>query len=508
MLFTVSDCLLYLQQEGLVLEQSIEKIKYNPVAGLSFDNRTIKPGEVFVCKGVAFHAEYLDRAIQAGAVCYLSETVWKEDFPYIRVSDIRLAMAAIAKWFYREDASSLKTIGITGTKGKTTVASFLNSILDDFHVAKCGLPTALISSIFVYDGTVKEDAKLTTPEAMDLWRHLANAGKHLLDYAVCEVSSQALKYHRTKGIDFDAAVFLNIGEDHISDVEHKDFEDYFSSKLSIFQSAQIAVINSSSEYYQEIVSAAENAGCEVISFGFLPSDTLYCTGFVHLENGTSFSARWKNEASLLYEITLSGSYNVENALAALAVAKVFGVPYCHAKRGLSSAVAKGRGVHLATNDKKIKVIVDYAHNKMSMNALFSYANEAFPNQKMIAVFGAPGQKAKNRRADMGLVAGAFCDYVVITEDDPAAEALEDICHEIAENVSKTGTPHEIVYQRDRAIQKAFSLLEEEGGVLLLCGKGAETSQKRQNGSEFYEGDEFFAKKEIEYYDKNRILLSL
>lgn len=508
MLLTVFDCLLYLQKEGLVLTSSIEKVQNESIGGLSFDNRTIKKGEVFVCKGAAFRQEYLDRAIQAGALFYLSETVWKEDFPYIQVNDIRLAMAALAKAYYGEDAASLKKIGITGTKGKSTVASFMNAILDDFHIAECGVPTALISSIFVYDGTIKEEAKLTTPEAMDLWRYLASAGKHGLDYAVCEVSSQALKYHRTKGVDFDVALFLNIGEDHISDVEHRDFEDYFQSKLSIFQSAKVAVINSSSDYYQEIVSAAENAGCEIVSFGFQPSDTLYCVDIQHLEAGTSFSASWKGEEICFYEISLSGSYNVENAMAALAVAKLFNLPEQHIKSGLLSAVAKGRGVHLCTDDKKITVIVDYAHNKMSMNALFSYVKEAFPNQKIVSVFGAPGQKAKNRRADMGLVAGEFCDYVVITEDDPAAEPLADICAEIAENIAQKETPYEIIYERDVAIQKAFSLLEDEGGVLLLCGKGAETSQKRKNGLEFYEGDEFYAKREIESYHKNKMLLSL
>ena len=108
---------------------------------------------------------------------------------------------------------------------------------------------------------------------------------------------------------------------------------------------------------------------------------------------------------------------------------------------------------------------------------------------------------------MGLAAGEFCDHVIITEDDPAGESLADICAEIAENVKKTGTPYDIVYQRDLAIQRAFSLLEE-GGVLLLCGKGAETSQKRKNGSEAYEGDEFLARKQIELYDKNKITVSL
>jgi len=507
MLFTVFDCLSLLQKEGLVLTHSIETVAQNKIAGLSFDNRTIQQGEVFVCKGAAFRAEYLDLAIKAGAVMYLSEVVWKEDSSYIQVSDIRLAMASLAKAFFGEDAASLKKIGITGTKGKSTVASFLNAILDDYHIDKCGLPTALISSIFVYDGTEKEDAKLTTPEAFDLWRYLANAGKRGLDFAVCEVSSQALKYHRTKGVDFDVAVFLNIGEDHISDVEHRDFEDYFSSKLSIFNSAKVAVINSSSDHFGRVVLAAQKAGCEIVTFGFQSSDTLYCMDLCHLEKGTFFSARWKEESVLSYEISLSGSYNVENALAALAVAKYFDLPYCHAKCGLASAKAKGRGVHLSTKDKKITVIVDYAHNKMSMNALFSYVKEAFPNQKIISLFGAPGQKAKNRRKDMGLAAGEFCDHVIITEDDPAGEPLADICAEIAEHVAQNRATFDIVYQRDLAIQKAFSLLEE-GGVLLLCGKGAETSQKRKNGSEPYEGDEFFARKEIEIYDKNKITVSL
>ena len=135
MLLTVSDALSLLKKEGLILTYSIASVAQNPIEGLSFDNRTIQQGEVFVCKGAAFRAEYLDLAIQSGALLYLSETVWREDFPYIRVNDIRLAMALLAEAFYGEDAASLKTIGITGTKGKTTTALMIYHILN-----ACGLP--------------------------------------------------------------------------------------------------------------------------------------------------------------------------------------------------------------------------------------------------------------------------------------------------------------------------------------------------------------------------------
>ena len=509
MSMTVFDCLAVLQKEGLVLSESIDNsVGVRAVAGLSFDNRTLRSDEVFVCKGAAFRQEYLAKAIEAGALIYVSEFVWNTSFPYIQVYDIRLAMATLAKAYYENDVASLKKIGITGTKGKSTVSALLNSILDDYYEEKYGVKTALISSIKVYDGLVEEDAKLTTPEALDLWRHLANAGKNQLGFVVCEVSSQALKYHRTRGINFDAAVFLNIGEDHISDVEHPDFEDYFSSKLSIFKSCKVAFVNSSSDQYGRILSAAQQSACEVITFGFQPSDTMCCVKTEAGKPGTRFLAKWNNREEQWYEIALCGRYNIENALAALAVVFYFGIPYANAKKGLSSAVVKGRGIHLATDDKKITAIVDYAHNKMSMQALFSYTAEAFPHQKVISVFGAPGQKAKNRRLDMASVASEFSDYIIVTEDDPAGEPLENICKEIAEGIIKSGTPYEILYPREEAIQKAFSLLEDSGGVILLCGKGAETSQKRKNGNEAYEGDEFFAQKMIEIYNKNKMTIGV
>lgn len=501
MKYTVADCIRVLKEQGLLVLVSLGTLSLDSeITGLSFDNRTLRGGELFVCKGASFRAEYLDRAMAAGALFYVSEIVWNENYPHLAVRDIRLAMAAMAKAFYGAEADTVKKIGITGTKGKSTVAAILNAILDNYHVSQCSLKTALISSIRVYDGVVEEEAKLTTPEAFDLWRHLANAGKSGLDFAVCEVSSQALKYHRTEGVAFDAAVFLNIGEDHISDVEHKDFDDYFSSKLKIFKSAKIACINSASDKFEEVYHAATAAGCEIVTFGFRPEDTLCCTEMDTSCEGTAFHTVWHSCEEERFVIPLSGRYNLENALAALAVAHRFGVPYSNMASGLLAVSVKGRGVHLYTKDRKITAIVDYAHNKMSMEALFRYVASAFPNKKVITLFGAPGGKAKNRRRDMGLCAGTFSDHVILTEDDPAGEALEDICQEIALYVRQTKTPYTVICDRGEAIRYALSLVRE-GGVLLLCGKGAENTQKRAHGPEPYETDEYFVRQWIENYEK-------
>ena len=508
MKYTVASCLAVLQRENLLEKISLKTLSDStPITGISADNRIIGKGNLFLCKGVSFKKEYLESAMLMGASFYVSDRVWIEEYPYVLVKDVRLAMAAIAKWFYGESTEGMIKVGITGTKGKTTSSTILHGVLKNYAATQ-GIPfPALISSLSLCNGKNEIAATLSTPEPFDLWKCLADAGDYGACHAVCEVSSQALKYHRTKGIFFDIAVFLNIGEDHISDIEHKDFEDYFSSKLKIFENAKVACINSSTERFEEVVKAAEEAGCEVVTYGYRSDDTLSCCSVVGRASGTDFSVSWMNGTPEEYSIALSGRYNVENAMASLAASYLLKLPYENKRNGLANVSVKGRGVHLFTCDGAITTIVDYAHNKISMEALIEYVKEQFVGQRVITVFGCPGGKAKNRREGMGVVAGEGSDYVIITEDDPDKEDLASICREIASYVSKTNTPYEIIMNREDAIARAFSLVNKSGGVILLCGKGAEKTQKRSGQAVPYVSDECIAMQCIAVYDKENVTVS-
>ena len=185
---------------------------------VTFDNRTAGKDSLFVCKGAMFKEDYLLSAFEKGAILYVAERAYQENLPHLLVGDIRLAMSKLAVLFFSQEASSVTKIGITGTKGKTTVAAFLNAVLDTYCMRQYSRRSALISSLFTYDGIVDKPSLLTTPEAIELWRHLANASKSKIPYVVCEISSQAMKYHRASDVTFDAALFLNIGIDHISEI--------------------------------------------------------------------------------------------------------------------------------------------------------------------------------------------------------------------------------------------------------------------------------------------------
>ncbi|MDO4425153.1 MAG: Mur ligase family protein, partial [Planctomycetia bacterium] len=226
-----------------LLTETPKRIDDIGITSLSYDSRANRPGSLFFCKGNQFKPTYLDQAVENGAVCYVSEEEYEVVIPGIIVSDIRRAMAVIADTFYDHPYRSFYTVGITGTKGKTTTATFLKAIMDAWAEREHQQSSGLISSTRVVTGQRDESAVLTTPEALPLYHYLNEAKQSSLPFVTMEVSSQALKYHRTDGIAFNAVAFLNISEDHISPIEHPTFEDYLASKLRIFQISKNAVVN-------------------------------------------------------------------------------------------------------------------------------------------------------------------------------------------------------------------------------------------------------------------------
>ena len=227
-----------------------------PVVLVSYDSREVVPGTLFLCKGAHFRPEFLEAAREKGAFAYVSETIYpKAELPCIQVSDMRQAIAPLADLFYDHPSGRLKVIGLTGTKGKSSTAYYLKYILDEYMAQRGGPESGIISSIDTYDGGERFESHLTTPEPLELQRHFANALDHGLEYLTMEVSSQALKYHRTLCTDFAAACFLNIGQDHISPIEHPDFEDYFASKLRIFRQGAVNCVNLDCDHADRVLEA-------------------------------------------------------------------------------------------------------------------------------------------------------------------------------------------------------------------------------------------------------------
>ena len=473
------------------------------VSGITYNSREARPGILFVVKGAHFREQYLEDAIAAGAVCYVREdpkgtaaascsidgTVQAdESFPVrpgcigITVTDIRKAMPFIAETFYGKLSDELTMVGITGTKGKSTTAYYMRYILDDYMTQTGGKRTAICSGIDNYDGVIEEESHLTTPEIMELYQHMDNALKSGIRYMTMEVSSQALKYDRVDGITFEAGAFLNIGSDHISAIEHPDFNDYLESKLRLFSHCRKACINLDCEEQERIRAAS--ADCPYVITFSQEDETANVYGYDIRSDAGKVTFRVRGRGIEGYEdfdeeITLGtfGTINVENALAAVAMSALLGVPFEFVQSGLAKAVSPGRMEVFYSKDRKKIAIVDYAHNKLSYERFFETIKDEFPDKKMIIVFGCPGGKAFARREELGTIAGKNCIYSVITEEDYGEEDVNKICREIGEFVAAAGGKFEIITDRVEAIRKAITLMDDDT-ILFLPGKGRETREKR------------------------------
>ncbi|NLY70327.1 MAG: UDP-N-acetylmuramoyl-L-alanyl-D-glutamate--2,6-diaminopimelate ligase [Clostridiales bacterium] len=474
----LQDYLSILEEQALVESTYLGKDSLNMyVSYLSYNSKDMKEGGLFICKGAHFLPEYLDEAIDKGAICYISEIEYdtkNPDFPYIIVSDIRHAMAILANFYYDEPWKKLKLIGITGTKGKSTTTYYMKYILDHYLNSMDKPESAIISSIEVDDGVIKEESHITTPEALMLQRHFHNALESGKEYLTMEVSSQALKYHRTLGVTFDVACFLNIGEDHISPIEHCDFDDYFDAKLKLMSQCKVACVNINSNHADEICDSV--LGAKLITFGTDEMADIYGYRIVKEADGISFMVRTPKFTEQ-FKISMAGFFNVENALAAIAICYALDIPIESIYEGLLNARVPGRMEVFVGKNSKTIVIVDYAHNRMSFEKLFTSTIKEYPDKKIIAIYGCPGKKAIARRQELSEIAGRYSKKIYITEEDPGEEPLLDICNEIAKYVRRTGCPYEIIPDREEAIRKA---IEEGDGntVILLTGKGRETRQKR------------------------------
>ena len=473
-----------------------------PIEYLTYDSKQVKENTLFICKGAAFKAEYLDEAIANGAVAYVSEEKFqtKKDVPYLLVEDIRTAMPPLAEKFHNAPWKELTIIGLGGTKGKSTSAYYMKAIVDDYMAATGGRESAVLSSIDIYDGVITKESHITTPEAVELQEHFRHAVDSGISFLEMEVSSQALKYNRVDNMQMDVGVFLNISEDHISPIEHKDFEDYFSSKLRIFQSTKNAVVNLDADFAERILDAAKS--CErVLTFSTKnPSADVYGYDIQKDGHETVFTVKTKDFEEE-FRLTMPGLFNVENALAVIAASILVDIPLTYMKSGLYRARSSGRMELYATKDKNIIAVVDYAHNKLSFEKLFSSTRDEYPDYEIVSIFGCPGKKAFIRRRDLGTVAGQYAEKVYLAAEDPGYEPVEEISRDIAQYVEAQNCAYEIIEDRGEAIKAAIDQAEGKT-ILLITGKGNETRQKY--GCEYLDckSDVQYVQEYLAEYDKN------
>ena len=465
------------------------KLGSKRVETLTYDSRKVTENTLFICKGASFREEFLLSAESAGAFCYVSDKLYgNAKIGAIVVKDIRRAIAVLANVYFDNVWQKLNTVGITGTKGKSTTTYFVKNIIDKYSASKGKKPCGVLSSIRNYDGVIDEESHLTTAETLELHSHFENMVDSGIETVVMEVSSQALKYDRTFGINYDVGCFLNIGIDHISPIEHSSFEDYFESKLKLFGQCKVLVVNRNSDHWNEVIAAAAASGAYTVIFGYDESCDLWAYDVRPGVDGITFRVRSKESGfDEEFSIALPGSFNVDNALAAIAICRALDVPTEYIKAGLCDAKVDGRMELFRSDDGKITFVVDYAHNKLSFETLFKSMKAQYPQSSVSIVFGCPGGKAQGRRKELGEAAGIYADMIYLTEEDCALESVRDICEEIAGNIRPFGKPYQIIEDRREAILRAACDAAESSkmgkdALILITGKGRETRMKR--GTEY------------------------
>ena len=454
-----------------------------------YDSRLATKDTLFFCKGAAFEQRYLETAIQQGATCYIAEQPYEAVAAFgIIVTDIREAMAVIAPVFYGNPQNQLVTIGITGTKGKTSCAYFARAILAKSTNDKVAFFSSEENSV---DGRSFRSAVLTTPETLDLYAMMAEAVDNGMSHLVMEVSSQAYKTKRVAGFTFDIGVFLNISPDHIGPVEHPTFDDYLYCKRQLIRNSRQMILNRQSDHYPLLRETCEVHQVPFITYGRAEADYIVQDG-VDPKSFTIAASSDVLQVAGLYQLGLLGSFNHENATAAILAACFAGGHASDAREELPKVVIPGRMVVLEKNNGAV-LIVDYAHNYLSFQSLSQLARQLRPSGKLIFVTGSAGGKAESRRSDMGRALSEYADKVYLTSDDPNFEDPQAIATEIAAAITTDRLA--VVYQMDReaAVTAAISEAQKED-IVILAGKGTETFLKVNGQKEPYPGDLILAQR--------------
>ena len=458
----------------------LEELKYTVLAGndetevttLVYDSRKVEKGSVFVCiSGTVRDAhDFIPDVIENGvsAVVVEKDVTVISGVTYIKVDNSREALAYMSAAYFGHPAKKLKTIGITGTKGKTTTTYMVKSILES-----AGIKTGLIGTIESIVGDERIPAANTTPESyrvQELFAQMVDAG---LDAVVMEVSSQALMLHRVSGFTFDIGVFTNLEPDHIGTNEHKDFDDYMHCKSLLFRQCRIGIFNGDSEHIDGILNGHT---CEVEKFGYGRDNDYVATNVALKKEHGALGVKYHISGIVDFdvEVNVPGSFSVYNSLTAIAICHHFNVVEEKIKQALLHVNVKGR-IELVPVSERYTLMIDYAHNAMSLESLLTTLKEYEPG-RLVCLFGCGGNRAKSRRYEMGEVSSRLADLTVVTSDNPRDEEPMDIINDILIGVKKADGDYVTIPDRKEAIAYCMKNAKD-GDIIVLAGKGHEDYQE-------------------------------
>lgn len=466
----------------MILRELLKGVGFDLLAGsletdisqIVYDSRKAVPGGLFICvignnfDGHDAIRDVVDKGCSAVIVQRDIDITGLIGVTVIKVEDSRYACAFVAANYYGNPASKLKTIGITGTKGKTTTTYMCKSILEH-----AGYKVGLIGTIETIIGDEHIPAKNTTPESYVIHETFAKMVEAGIDIVVMEVSSQGLMLHRTQGFVFDLGIFTNIEPDHISPTEHKDFDDYIRCKSLLFKQCKVGIVNRDDTHIDRII---DGHTCDLRTFG-LKGDVDYKAEDIRLTRteghiGVDFRVTGRREMEVA--VPTPGKFSVYNALTAIAICDHFGSDEESIKDALKSISVKGRIEPVHVSDH-FTLMIDYAHNAMALESLLSTLKEYNPG-RLVCLFGCGGNRSKDRRYEMGEVSGRLADFTIITSDNPRFEKPLDIIADIVKGIEKTDGIYVTIADRKEAIKYAITH-GKEGDIIVLAGKGHEDYQE-------------------------------
>lgn len=445
------------------------------ISDIVYDSRNLSDNCAFVCMvGAVFDGhKFIAQAVKSGAKAIVVEKDI-EDIPseitVVKVPSSRKALAYMSAAFFGNPSDKLVTIGLTGTKGKTTTTYMIKNVLES-----AGLKVGLIGTTGVLIGEEKLPAKNTTPESYEihkLFRHMLDSG---CKYAVMEVSSQGLKLDRTAGIEFDYGIFTNLSPDHIGPAEHESFEEYTECKSLLFRQCKTAIVNADDEYVNEVL---KGHSCEVKTYSTRREADLTAKNIEFIKGGAKLGMHFGVTGAVNTEVTVftPGLFSVYNSLVTILCCTLLGVETKAILNGLATVKVKGRVETVPCSDD-FSVIIDYAHNEVSTKSVLTTLLEYKPN-RLICVYGGGGNRSKLRRYDMGEVTGALADLCVLTEDNPRDEDLHEINADIKIGLKKSNGKYIEIDDRKEAIKYCISNAQK-GDMIVLLGKGHQTYQERK-----------------------------
>lgn len=437
-----------------------------------YDSRKVSYGCAFVAlKGFNVDGhKFIPDAINKGATALIveEEVTAPDVVTVIKVENTRKALALMSVEYFEHPADKLTTIAITGTKGKTTTVAMIRSILQT-----SGIKTGTIGTLGILIDNQVYKTNNTTPESYEIqeaMRRMVNEGCKAM---VIEASSLGLKSHRTDGVIYDYGIFTNFSNDHIGESEHKDLNDYLKSKALLFKQCKIGIINKDDENAENILI---DHSCDIVTYGIINDADLKAKNDKLIADPGYIGVHFETEGikNLSVNVPIPGRFSVYNALSAIALTSKMGISDENIIKGINDVKVKGR-VEAVPVKGNYTILIDYAHNAMSMENVLSTLKEYKP-KRLITLFGAGGNRPKDRRYEMGEVSGKLSDLSVITEDNSRFENVNDIINDILVGMKKTTGKYEIIPNRYDAIKFCIENAQD-GDIIVLAGKGHEDYQE-------------------------------